>query len=116
MKQIAVSRPHYLTKLHQNLLDQIPALQPSMGADGKLTAVMSISGDGVELCLEVPDDADVAAIEAVIAAHDPTPPPPPPDPDEELALAIEGAKTFDDLKAALLGKLRPGRVAGRPTQ
>ncbi len=37
---------------------------------------------------------------------------PPPNPDEALQKAIEGATTLQDLKDALLGKTRPGRVPG----
>lgn len=36
-----------------------------------------------------------------------------PDPDAELLAAIESAGSLDELKAALLGKLRAARVAGR---
>lgn len=35
-------------------------------------------------------------------------------PDEALAEAIANATTLNELKGALLGKLRPGRVKGRP--
>lgn len=34
--------------------------------------------------------------------------------DAELALAIDGAQTLEELKAALLGLNRPSRVVGRP--
>lgn len=40
--------------------------------------------------------------------------PAPPDPAAELAAAIEAADSLEELKAALLGKLRPARVDARP--
>jgi len=36
------------------------------------------------------------------------------DPDTELEAAISGATTLDQLKAALLGKTRPGKAKARP--
>ena len=44
----------------------------------------------------------------------PPPVPEPPNQDEELAKAIESATTLEELKQALLSKLRPARVEGRP--
>ena len=42
------------------------------------------------------------------------PPEPKPDPDAELAGAIEAATTLQELKDALLGKYRAGKVKGKP--
>ena len=41
--------------------------------------------------------------------------PPPPDPKAELEAVIAAVTTLAELKAALLGLSRVGRVAGRPT-
>lgn len=123
MRRVRYSRPHHLTKLHDELVAAIPVLAPKPRKDGALYSPFTLSGDGTNLELQVPDDADTAAITAVVTAHDPTPPPPPPDPDAELAKQIGAATTLDELKAALLGKsgvLAAGtedpqaRVKGRP--
>jgi hypothetical protein len=42
-------------------------------------------------------------------------PPPPPGLQGELAAAIAVGTTLEELKAALLGRSRAGKVAGRPT-
>jgi len=44
----------------------------------------------------------------------PLPPPGPPNPDIELREGIRAATTLGELKNALLGVNRPGRVEGRP--
>lgn len=54
-------------------LTAIPSLQPRTRQNGMVEAVVRISGAE----LEIPDDADVAAVDAVIAAHAATPPPDP---------------------------------------
>jgi hypothetical protein len=56
-------------------------------------------------------DAEKQRVADVVAAHTFVPPV---DPDEELALAIESATTLAQLRDALLGKLRRGKVAGKP--
>lgn len=126
MKKITFDQPHYLSKLHDELLAAIPQLQP-VEVDGERWAVVAVGGDGQTLTLRVPDSADEAAIRAVVEAHDPTPPAPPPDPQAELAAAIEAVDTttisdpaaaaaIEQLKAALLGQAnRAGRVAARTT-
>lgn len=50
-------------------------------------------------------------IRDALAAHVPAPDV---DVDAELAVAIEGASTLEQLKAALLGKTRKGRVESKP--
>ena len=110
-------RPHHLSKLHDELLVAIPALRPQPGPTGELEARLLIGGDGETVEMIVPDDLtpeDIAAIEAVVEAHDPTPPPPPPDPDAALREAVEQAQTLAELKAALLGRLKPARVKAEP--
>jgi hypothetical protein len=111
MRTLTFNQPHHLGKLHDELLT-IPGLQP---VGEERTAVMSVSGDGQTLTLQVPDDANEAAIQSVVLTHDPTPPAPPPDPDAELDAAIEAATTLDELKAALRGMTRPAKVRARPT-
>lgn len=54
-------------------LTAIPSLQPRARENGMIEAVVRISGAN----LEMPDDADVTAVDAVIAAHDPKPLPAP---------------------------------------
>jgi hypothetical protein len=103
MKRLAFTRIHLLDKLNDELLAAIPALAPKANADSELEAVFTISGDGDELVLEVPDDVDEKAIAAVVDAHDPTPPAPPPDP----ALAIAAASTVEELKQAVLEYVDP---------
>jgi hypothetical protein len=123
MKTLTFTQAHHLGKLHDELLAAIPALQPT-GTGDERQAVMTVSGDGQTLTLQVPDGADEAAIQAVVAAHDPTPPAPPVDPDEELAAAIRAVDTslivdpatkaaVEGLRDALLGTTRAGMVAGR---
>ncbi|HEY8342212.1 MAG TPA: hypothetical protein VIK75_04275 [Calditerricola sp.] len=125
------NRPHHLCKLHDEILAAVPALRPVPGSDGVPVARLLIGGDGQTVEMVVPDDLapeDLAAIEAVVNVHDPTPPPPPPDPDEELMQALEVANAqvqastdFVTLRAAVMklvsalqGKVRPGRAKGRP--
>jgi hypothetical protein len=55
-------------------------------------------------------DAEKQRVADAVAAHTYVAPV---DPDEELALAIESATTIAQLRDALLGKLRRGKVAGK---
>lgn len=112
MKVLSFSQPHHPDKLHDELLAAVPTLQP-VGEGDEREAVMIVSGDGSTLTLGVPDGVDEAEVRAVVEAHDPAPPPAPPDPDAELAAAIEAATDVEELKAALLGLARPGRVRAR---
>lgn len=131
VRGLTFKKRHHLTKLHDELLEAVSALRPVPGPDGEPQARLLLGGDGETIEMLVPDDLspeDIAAIEAVVSAHDPTPPPPPPDPDQELmaaiALAESEVKAAQDepaLKAAVLkligalqGKVRPGRAKGRP--
>lgn len=74
MRRLTFARPHRLGKLHDELLAAVPTLRPVVRQDRENVAVMTISGDGQTLTLAIPDDADDAAIEAVVAAHDATTP------------------------------------------
>jgi hypothetical protein len=76
MKKLTYTKAHNLGALNDELL-AIPALQPTpTGQDGRDEAVMSLSGNGQQIELWVPDDAPEPDIDAVIAAH--TNPPVPP--------------------------------------
>lgn len=101
MRRLAYTRPHALDKLHDELLTA--SLMPEL-----------VEGDGAKLWLTFPDNVDQAAVDKVVTAHDPTPPPPPADPNVELEQAITAATTLEELKAALLGKTRSAKAAGRP--
>lgn len=94
--------PHWLTRLHDELL-----------AAGFAPAI--VEGDGERVRLAFDGAVDEQTVRQVVGDHDPTPPDPPPDPDDELRAAIEGATSLNELKAALLGTNRPARVASRPT-
>lgn len=108
---------HHLTKLHDELLESVPALRPRPGPSGEPEAALLLGGDGENIEAIVPDDLapeDIEAIKAVVEAHDPTPPPPPPDPDRQLAEAIARAETLQELKDALLGRLNKAAAKARP--
>jgi hypothetical protein len=80
VKPLRYSRPHHLGKLHDELLAAVPELAALERDDGSREAVFTLSGDGSRLELQVPDDLDqkaIAAIAAVVDAHEPSPPPPP---------------------------------------
>lgn len=88
MRTLTVTRPHHLAKLTHELLAACPELAPRLIPDAQLpngapvrAASFKLMATGNTLRIVVPDDADDAAIQAVIAAHDPTPPPAPPVPD-----------------------------------
>lgn len=81
MKRLQFDRPINLGRLHDQLIAQVPALAPQPGAGGMLQAVMTVEGGTDRAILTVPDEADEAAIQAVVDAHDPTPDVPPARPD-----------------------------------
>jgi hypothetical protein len=94
-------RLHYtlandLTKLHDELIAAIPSLAPVPMDDppfpGALRPVMTVEGSGDNVWLTVPDDTDVAAVDAVIAAHDPTPPAPAPTQAEQVDQIVAAGK------------------------
>jgi len=93
-KILHFQRPRHLDKLHGELLI-LPALKPITNARGEREAVLLLSGKDDNIWLTVPDDADEAAIQAVVDAHDPTPPPPPEPPPHvktlrELRFKVKG--------------------------
>ncbi len=59
-----------------------------------------------------PTPEEMAAADAVLAAHDPTPGPEV-DADAELEAAITASTTLEELKAALLGRVRAAKAKGR---
>lgn len=93
--RLELNAPHHLSKLHDELLAQVPSVQSQSD-----TAVMTISGDGQSLAIEVPDDADEAAIRQVIAAHDPSPPAPPAEETSRQRLRELKAKGWSNLTAS----------------
>jgi hypothetical protein len=73
---LTYTHPHHLSKLSDELMAAVPSIAPVPGPDGVNMAVMTLSDDGGDvITMTVPDEADEAAIAAVVAAHDPTPPP-----------------------------------------
>lgn len=72
MKRLHFQIPNNLSLLHDELLVAIPALAPIRDADGLGTPVMQVEGDDNNVWLTVPDNADEAALVAVVQAHDPT--------------------------------------------
>jgi len=81
MKRLHYEIKNTLTRLHEELLEAIPALRPIAGAspgailgdDLRREAVMvPVEGNEENVWLTVPDDADEAAIARVIAAHKPS--------------------------------------------
>lgn len=95
MRRLHFQRPNDLSKLQDELLAAIPALRPKRGE-----AVMGVEGLGDEIWLTVPDDADEAAIAAIVEVHDPTPEPAGPTPIEQLNNAIQAATGLGDIKQA----------------
>jgi len=81
MKRLHYELKNTLIRLHEELLEAIPALRPIavaspraiLGDDLRREAVMvPVEGDADNVWLTVPDDADEAAIERVVAAHKPS--------------------------------------------
>ena len=88
MKTLLYEQPHRLAKLNDELLAAFPAWET--GADG--VALYALSGDGTNLRIEAPDDADEPAVAAVVAAHDPSTLGPG---EEQLVAEIENEQTLD---------------------
>ena len=64
MKTLTFTKPNNLSQLHDEILTALPALQPASGVP-----VIRVEGRGEQIALYVPDNADEAAIAAVVAAH-----------------------------------------------
>ena len=73
MKRLHYAKAHTLNLLHDEIITAIPALAPIRDDAGDGTPVMTaVEGKGTDIWLTVPDDADEAAIQAVVDAHDAT--------------------------------------------
>lgn len=110
MKKLTFVQPHHLGKLHGELAARFPEWVEVR--DGRSLARHALMDRGDQIELYVPDDADEAAIAAVVAAHDPTPAPPKKTALDELEEAVDKAGNFGQLKAALLSYAR-AKKAGR---
>lgn len=67
-------KPHNLTRLHEELLRDVPAVRPTIiGADGRPEAAIVVEGLDDDVWLTVPDTVNVVNIDAVVNAHDPRP-------------------------------------------
>ena len=84
---------HDLDKLHNEL--HAAGIRPEL-----------VESDGHTVWLTFPSKPDTAAIEAVLAAHDPTPPPPAASLTSKLANELEKAATFEEAKPALIALLK----------
>lgn len=75
MHRITATKPHNLNALLDEMLAAIPALRPVARPDGRLDAMLSLSGDGSTIEATVPDAVADADVLAVINAHtNPLPP------------------------------------------
>ena len=80
MKTLFFDIPNNLSLLHDEILTALPTLRPTPNSAGildfdgdlDLEPVMMVEGDGNLVRLTVPDDADEAAIDAIVQAHDAT--------------------------------------------
>ena len=72
MKTLTYTVLNKLDILHDELLAAIPSLGPIPTAGGGREAIMALHGNDQEITLWVPDNADEAAIAAVVEAHDPS--------------------------------------------
>ena len=78
MKTLHFVKANNLSALHDEILAAIPSLAPVRDSEGKGTPVMRVEGNASDIWLTVPSDANEAAIEAIIGAHDGTLPQPDP--------------------------------------
>jgi hypothetical protein len=101
--QKTYQRPTHLTKLHDAILAALPHL--AAFTDGQPLLRVEGDPDGQWVTLEFPP-ADEAALDQLLAAHDPTPPAPPLDPDDALADALESATTLVEFKGRFIANLR----------
>ena len=103
-----------VNQLHDELLAAFPIWKGTKQPDGRfINPLFSVQSTATEIILTFPDATDLSAVQAVIAAH--TVKAPPLDQEKELEAAIAQATTLAELKDALLGKTRQGKVsAERP--
>ncbi len=72
MKQLHFNRPNNLSLLHDELLEAMPSLRSDSTLGLHQEPIMRVEGLDNELWLTVPDEADEAAIQAIVQAHDHT--------------------------------------------
>ncbi|HXI15912.1 MAG TPA: hypothetical protein VNM48_06030 [Chloroflexota bacterium] len=72
MKTLTLTKAHDISQLHDELLAAVPTALVCVRADGVCDAVAIVESAGNEIRLTVPDDADEAAIAAVVKAHVPS--------------------------------------------
>ena len=78
MKQLRYTKVHDISKLQDELFAAIPALSPALNDVGRIDLAGEVArepliyahGQGNEIILTVPDDADEAAIQTVVDAHE----------------------------------------------
>jgi hypothetical protein len=70
MKTLDFNRPNNLGLLADELLAAVPVLRPVEDSSGVLQQITRIEARGADIHLEVPDDADESAIQAIVDAHD----------------------------------------------
>lgn len=100
MKDLKFKKAHDLGQLLEELEMAVSALRPVMQG-GERVAVMSVTGQGEDILLLVPDGVDEAAVRAVVEAHTVRPKPPPPDLDAMLE-AVEAANSYQAFKVAFV--------------
>lgn len=72
MKHLHYQIPNNLSLLHDNLLQTVPSLAPTIGPDGEWYVVMQVERNDCNVWLTGPEDADDVAIGTVVQAHDHT--------------------------------------------
>lgn len=78
MQRLSYTTPNDLNKLHAELME-LPSLAGTyLDDDGFEVPKLRVEGLGEDIRITVPDDIVTATIDAVVAAHDPTPIEPPP--------------------------------------
>jgi hypothetical protein len=105
VKRLTFTRVHNLSQLHDELLAAIPALRPLNGVPQ-----ITVEGKDNSIRLTVADNADDAAITAVVNNHTPAPPPAPADLKQlaqDFRQAVNQANTLAQLKLAINQKLMP---------
>ncbi len=98
-ERLYYKRANCLSKLHDELL--AVGIKPLL-----------VEGLGDDIWITIDDVANTASVDAIVAAHDPTPLPVV-DPDAELEAAILAVTTLEELKDALTGRTIAVAAKGR---
>lgn len=70
MQRLTYTKAHNLSSLSDELVVAIPALSPTMtGLNGRASSPFSLSENGNQIILEVPDAISASDVAAVIQAH-----------------------------------------------